>query len=130
MDHNEETIRHQVKQLDGCYLEVNTFFGIFEQIDNPDFAGILKMLDEDACYLCRHCDLINAQIWWEKEEEKEENEEDLKVGDIVIFRGVRYPVLGFAASEDLNGKKLVEIAWDNYELSPSGYLAIPRAYLR
>lgn len=54
----------------------------------------------------------------------------MKVGDNVIYEGREYKVLGFAASEDSQGQKLVEIAWDDYQVSPtSGYLAVPRANL-
>lgn len=53
----------------------------------------------------------------------------MKVGQDVIYEGKEYKVCGFAASEDNQGQKLVEIAWDNYAASPTGYLAVPRANL-
>lgn len=50
----------------------------------------------------------------------------IRVGDRVIYQGETYEVLGFAASEDSEGNKLIEIAWNDYELSPTGYLAVPK----
>lgn len=45
------------------------------------------------------------------------------VGDTVTWLGEEYEVLGYAASRDANGTPLIEIAWDNYAVSPTGYLA-------
>jgi hypothetical protein len=53
-----------------------------------------------------------------------------KVGDKVIFEGKILTVLGFAASTDEDGVPFVEIAWDDYELSPiSGYLGVSQKEL-
>jgi hypothetical protein len=52
------------------------------------------------------------------------------VGSTVEYQGKEYTVLGYAASEDDKGRKLIEIAWNDYAVSPTGYLAVPRDELR
>ena len=54
----------------------------------------------------------------------------MEIGWRVEYQGKSYRVLGFAASEDDNGQKLVEIAWNDYGASPTGYLAVPRDELK
>lgn len=53
-----------------------------------------------------------------------------KVGDKVEYKGDHFIVLGFAASEDEKGKKLIEISWNDYGHSPTGYLAVPEKMLK
>jgi len=53
----------------------------------------------------------------------------MNVGNIVKYKNKNFQILGYAASEDGHGNKLVEIAWDNYEVSTTGYLAVPEADL-
>jgi len=54
----------------------------------------------------------------------------IAIGDKVFYKGEVYEVLGFSASEDVNGNKMVEIAWSDYKLSPTGYLAIAKSELQ
>lgn len=49
-----------------------------------------------------------------------------KIGQLVKFEHKVLPVLGFAESEDEDGNKLVELAWNDDALSPTGYLAVPQ----
>jgi hypothetical protein len=56
-------------------------------------------------------------------------EEVMEIGDEVIYKDRRYEVLGYAASEDDQGNKLIEIAWDDYNISPTGYLAVKKSDL-
>lgn len=53
----------------------------------------------------------------------------MNIGDTVLYEGKQYEVLGFAATEDNNRFPMVEIAWDNYEISSTGYLAVSRDFL-
>lgn len=53
----------------------------------------------------------------------------IEIGETVLYRGESFKVLGYAASEDINGDKLIEIAWNNYQISPTGYLAVPAGEL-
>lgn len=53
----------------------------------------------------------------------------LKIGEAVRYKGKVYTVLGFSASVDSKGRKLVEIAWNDYNASITGYLAVERAAL-
>lgn len=54
----------------------------------------------------------------------------MSIGQKVIYRGREYTVLGYAASNDELGLKLIEIAWSDYSLSATGYLAVARSQLR
>ena len=51
----------------------------------------------------------------------------IEIGDNVLYGRDTFKVLGFAASEDSSGKKLVELTWNNYNVSPTGYLAVPES---
>lgn len=53
----------------------------------------------------------------------------LKIGEPVRYKGKVYSVLGFAASTDSKGRKLIEIAWNDFDASITGYLAVERAAL-
>jgi len=53
----------------------------------------------------------------------------IDIGDKVNCDGKEYTVLGFAASEDDDGFPLIEIAWNDQDASPTGYLAVPRSDL-
>lgn len=48
-----------------------------------------------------------------------------KVGDTVLYNGRPYKALGYAAKCDANGTPYIEIAWNDYSLSLSGYMAVP-----
>lgn len=52
------------------------------------------------------------------------------IGWTVEYEGRQYTTLGYAASEDDDGAKLIEIAWNDYTASPTGYLAVPRKDLK
>ncbi len=54
----------------------------------------------------------------------------IAIGWEVEYEGKKYTVLGYTASEDEDGAKLIEIAWDDYNVSPTGYLAVPRKDLK
>ena len=54
----------------------------------------------------------------------------IAVGWTVEYEGRQYEVLGYAASLDAEGTRLIEIAWSDYTASPTGYLAVPRKYLK
>lgn len=56
--------------------------------------------------------------------------DEVSIGDDVVYGLSEYKVLGFAASLDEHGRPLVELAWDNYGVSPTGYLAVDRRLLR
>ena len=46
------------------------------------------------------------------------------IGSKVVYEKKVYNVLGYAASKDEDKNNLIEIAWNDYELSPTGYLAV------
>jgi hypothetical protein len=48
----------------------------------------------------------------------------LEIGQSVIFEDRKFTILGFAASKDINGNPLIEIAWNDFSVSPTGYLAV------
>ena len=52
------------------------------------------------------------------------------IGWEVEFEGKKFTVLGYAAAEDEDGTKMIEIAWDDFSVSPTGYLAVPRKSLK
>lgn len=52
------------------------------------------------------------------------------IGWDVEYEGRKYTVLGYAASTDEDGARLIEIAWSDYTASPTGYLAVPRKDLK
>jgi len=52
------------------------------------------------------------------------------IGWTVEYEGREYRVLGYAASVDEKGARLIEIAWSDYSASPTGYLAVPREELK
>lgn len=52
------------------------------------------------------------------------------IGWTVEYEGRQFEVLGYAASTDDDGAKLIEIAWNDYSVSPTGYLAVPRKHLK
>jgi hypothetical protein len=53
-----------------------------------------------------------------------------KIGSTVNYKGKEFKVLGYAARVDENQNKWIEIAWNNYNVSPSGYLAVPLRLLK
>lgn len=52
------------------------------------------------------------------------------IGWKVEYEGREHEVLGYAASVDEDGARLIEIAWSDYSVSPTGYLAVPRKNLK
>ena len=54
----------------------------------------------------------------------------MEIGTIVIYKEKEYKVLGHAAREDQDGNPFIEIAWNNQELSLTGYFAVPIKLLK
>ena len=51
-------------------------------------------------------------------------------GDKVAWKNKEYKVLGFSTEKDSYGRPLVVISWDSYDISPTGYVAVPQFELR
>lgn len=58
--------------------------------------------------------------------EPEVDSNDIKVGEVVYFEGKKYTVLGFAQTPDKDGRPFIELTWNDFLVSPTGYLAVPR----
>jgi len=54
---------------------------------------------------------------------------NFNIGDKVEFKRKEYRVLGFAAATDGAGHRLIEIAWNDFELSHTGYFAVSAIHL-
>ena len=54
---------------------------------------------------------------------------NISLGDTVIYRDKKYKVLGYATSVDDDGFPMIEIAWNDYSISKTGYLAVSKRLL-
>lgn len=54
----------------------------------------------------------------------------ISIGQKVVFEDKAYEVLGYAARTDELGVPFLELAWTDYTVSPSGYLAVPEASIK
>ena len=93
--------------------------GIIE-INDTHFED--NMSDEDKIYFDVHRG--NTHLKVNKVTLVDQIKDIPKIGQLIVFEGKTYKILGYSSSIDDDGDPLLEIAWDDYRLSPTGYIAV------
>lgn len=92
----------------------------------PKCERCKSWMEQGLSDTCPACDLAEQRL---SERALNPTKPKFEVGDKVVWLGEKYKVLGYAASKNAKGVPLIEIAWNNYRISPTGYLAVPEAEL-